>query len=135
MWRPRVTPVLVGMALALPACASGGATGTSTDTSSASQDSFGDPYITNAQGASIRIGSSARAAFKGLGGKANSGSTGGQAGPVLGYDYPIRGTGNPDDVSDTKTIWWQICVGHGRVLSKQRGTMDSLDAFCPGDSG
>lgn len=78
---------------------------------------------------------SAVAAFRLLGGKADSGSTGEQAGPVLGYDYPITGTGNPDDVMDDSTIWWQICVGYGRVLSKQRGTMDNLPAFCPEDSG
>jgi hypothetical protein len=94
-------------------------------------DSFGDPYVTDILGRAIRKGTSARATFKMLGGKADSGSTGQQAGPVLGYDYPIKGTGNPDDVNDTKTIWWQICIGSGRVLSKQRGTMDNLPSFCP----
>jgi hypothetical protein len=77
----------------------------------------------------------ARAAFKALGGQGDSGSTGQQAGPVLGYDYPIRGTGNPDDVMADKTIWWQMCIGYGRVLSEQRAIMNNLDTFCPGDSG
>jgi hypothetical protein len=73
----------------------------------------------------------ARTAFRLLGGKAVSGSTGEQAGPVLGYAYPVRGTGNPDDVMDDATIWWQICIGNGRVVSTERGKLDNLAAFCP----
>jgi hypothetical protein len=84
-------------------------------------DGFGDPYITDAQGHAIRIGESASAAFHALGGKATSGVNGGQAPPPHSYDYPIRGTGNPDDVNDEKTVWWEICIGgDNRVTGKVR---------------
>ena len=46
----------------------------------------------------------AQAAFAALGGEAVSGSTGTQAPPPNGYNYPVKGTGNPDDVADTKTV-------------------------------
>ena len=94
----------------------------------AKQDSFGDPFITDAQGRAIRIGISATAAFPALSGEAPSGSNGAQAVPPLTYDYPIRGTGNPNDVMDDNTIWWQLCVEGGLVIGKVRGTIDSLPA-------
>lgn len=95
------------------------------------RDSFGDPYITDAEGSAIHTGMSAEAAFAALGGQSSSGSTGQQAGPVLGYDYPVKGTGNPDDVMNDTSIWWQICVGYGRVVSTQRAKMDELAGRCP----
>jgi len=72
---------------------------------------------------------SARAAFGLLGGKAVSGANGVQAPPPHSYDYPIEGTGNPDDVNDDKTIYLQVCVDGGRVVGKARGRMDSLPSF------
>jgi hypothetical protein len=56
----------------------------------------------------------AEVAFRTLDGKADSGSTGQQADPVLGYDYPISRTGNADSLDDDNVRWWQFCIGHGR---------------------
>lgn len=70
----------------------------------------------------------AAAAFRALGGKAGSGSNGIQAVPPLSYDYPIRGTGNPDDPLSDKTVWWQICVEGGHVVGTVRGRISSLPA-------
>lgn len=95
-----------------------------------SSDSFGDPIISDAQGRAVRVGESAADAFGSLGGKAVSGQNGSQAVPPLSYDYPVRGTGNPNDVTDTGTIYWQICVQDGVVVSKQRAVMDRLPAMC-----
>jgi hypothetical protein len=69
---------------------------------------------------------SATDAFAQLGGRPGSGYNGIQAGPTKSYDFPIRGTGNPDDVTDDSTIWWEVCVLHGRVVSKHRGRMGDL---------
>ncbi len=89
-------------------------------------DSFGDPYISDAQGEAITIGEPATTAFTALGGKAASGYNGQQAVPPLSYDYPISGTGDPDDPMDSKTVWWQICVTSGAVSGKHRANMDNL---------
>ena len=67
-------------------------------------DDFGNPYITDVAGKAIAPGMTAQAAFAALGGEAVSGSTGTQAPPPNGYNYPVKGTGNPDDVADTKTV-------------------------------
>ncbi len=121
----RAMLVAVGVAaIALTGC--GGSGGSS----SGSRDSFGDPYISNAQGRALTVGMGASAAFQALGGKADSGDNGSQALPPKSYDYPVRGTGNPDDPNDTKTIWWQICVKDGRVVGKVHGHLDSLPTRC-----
>src|SRR4051794_15452088 len=113
---PRVTRLKVALpAVVLIAVVAGcGNSATTTETSAttsdtigdtlsapqAAQDSYGDPYVTDDQMNQIRKGMSASAAFAALGGRADSGYNGGQAGPTRSYDYPVRGTGNPDDVSD-----------------------------------
>lgn len=73
----------------------------------------------------------AQAAFAALGGEAVSGSTGAQGPPPNGYDYPVKGTGNPDDVADTKTVWWQVCIKTGFVTSTQRAPLEQLPGRCP----
>jgi len=123
---------VAGLALAFLLAGCGGS-GTAGGTSGGdhgsepSHDSMGDPYITDAQGRAIKIGTSARAAFRDLGGKSPSGYNGVQAVPPLSYDYPIRGSGTGDagDVSENY-LWWQICVKNGRIVSKVKGRMDSL---------
>lgn len=130
MRRGEVALLFVTLAVAVGGCGGSSSGGSGGGSSSAAQDGFGDPYITEEQGRSVRIGERARRAFKALGGKADSGYNGQQAVPPLSYDYPVRGTGNPDDVNDTKTVWWQVCVKHGRVVGKLRGHLDSLPAQC-----
>jgi hypothetical protein len=95
-------------------------------------DSSGDPVISDAQGRAVQIGEDADTAFASLGGQASSGSNGQQAVPPLSYDYPIAGTGDPNDVMDGHTVWWQLCVKKGVVVSKQRGTMGEIPTLCPG---
>jgi hypothetical protein len=124
----KVAPLIVTLAVALVGCAS--STSSGGGSGAASQDSMGDPYIADAQGRAIKVGMEASAAFRSLGGKSPSGYNGAQAVPPLSYDYPIQGTGNPDDVTDDKTIWWQICVKNGRVSGKVRGHLGSLPEQC-----
>jgi hypothetical protein len=111
-------------------------TGCGSDTNSSSappkRDWLGEPFITDAQGKAIRKGMSARAAFRKLGGKPDISATSDAAGPILGYDFPIRGTGYAGDQDRPgDATYWQICIGHGRVLSKRRGDLDHLPALCP----
>ena len=123
--------VLLGVTLALAACATSSSSrgGDSPSSEPGGRDSYGDPYVTSAEAEAVKVGMSARAAFGLLGGKAVSGTNGGQAPPPHSYDYPIEGTGNPDDVNDDKTIYLQVCVDGGRVVGKDRGRMDSLPTF------
>ncbi|MGO9752276.1 MAG: hypothetical protein ACLP22_12370 [Solirubrobacteraceae bacterium] len=77
---------------------------------------------------------SATAALKALGGKAPSGTT--AAYPdytVNGYDYPVKGTGDANDPTDTHAVWWMICITNGQVTSTQRGNINNLNQ-CP-DNG
>ena len=78
-------------------------------------DGWGDPFVTNAEFAAIRVGMSQTAAFRLLGGQGSNGyytrwsnpDTGTGVGEViLIHDYPIRGTGNPgpDTMLDDNTI-------------------------------
>jgi hypothetical protein len=138
--RVSIMAMLVGVTIALAGCAtsstsssgtasSGGGSAQAHGSRGPARDSFGDPYVTDSQVRKITVGMSAGAAFRALGGKADSGYNGIQAVPPLSYDYPIRGRGNPDDVNDTKTIYWQVCVKHGRISGKVRGRMDSLPAM------
>jgi len=93
-------------------------------------DGAGDPFITEAQGGAIRIGESAPAAFRALGGEADSGLNGQQAPPTRSYDYPITGTGSAESdeaFGHEKTLWWKICIGpENRVVSKESGKLESL---------
>lgn len=93
-------------------------------------DGAGDPFITEAQGRAIRIGESAAAAFRTLGGEADSGLNGQQAPPTRSYDYPITGTGNAESdkpFGHEKALWWQLCISpENRVVSKERGKLESL---------
>lgn len=93
----------------------------------AKTDTFGDPYITEAQGRSVQLRTRASIVFQELGGKAVSGTSG--TGPTKCYDYPVRGTGNPDDATDDNTVWWQFCMKNGRLVAVQRGTMNQLPTY------
>lgn len=126
-----LTPLIVaaGAAVTLAACSSSGSS-SGPHQRPGSMDAAGDPFITDNQGRSIRIGETASQAFAALGGKASSGSNRPQAVPPFSYLYPVAGTGNPDDVMDTSTVWWQLCVKGGVVVAKQRGTLDALPTSC-----
>jgi hypothetical protein len=121
----RIAPLVLASLLA--GC--GASPGPSASNAHPRADSFGDPYITDSEGREIPIGTLARAAFDDLGGTASSGANGGAI-STKAYDYPIRGTGNPDDPNDATTIWWQLCVRDGRIVGKQRGTFDQLPTYC-----
>src|SRR6266566_9669343 len=82
----------------------------------------GDPYVTRAQVRRIRIGMSAKAAFRLLHGKAGSGQHTAQP---FEYDYPIWGTGTGDaagvgDAVNSSYSWLIICVKGGRVVDTNR---------------
>jgi hypothetical protein len=134
-----MTKLLLATTAAALVAGAAAVTGCGSDKNSSStppkRDSLGAAFITDAQGKAIRKGMSARAAFRKLGGKPESSTgEGPEAGPVLGYQFPIRGTGNPGNPNRDQpsyATYWQICIGRGRVLSKRRGTIENLPASCP----
>jgi hypothetical protein len=93
--RATVARSITGTVLTLVVAVGTAGCSTTAGASNAKHDGLGDPYITDAQGRSIRVGASATAVFRALGGIAESGYNGDQAVPPLTYDYPIRGTGKP----------------------------------------
>jgi len=82
-------------------------------------DGWGDPFVTNAQVAAVKVGMSESAAFRMLGGQ---GSYGWYNDGRDAYEYPIRGTGDPgpDTMLNDNTTWFQICVQGNSVVSKAR---------------
>jgi hypothetical protein len=96
-------------------------------------DSFGDPFVTDAQAGQVRLDEPQPAALSRLGGKSRSGYFGPGDGPTTCYDYPVRGTGDSDkdgDVDLDSTVYWQISFRGGHVTKKQRGRLDSLPGVC-----
>jgi hypothetical protein len=122
-----------GLATIVTATLIGGCGSGSTNTTPPRTDGWGDPYITDAQGRSIHVGESEAAAFRALGGEAQSGSHGAQAPVREVFEYPIRGTGNPSELALTEAeaakgaTWWEICVEYGRVVGKERGKGELTD--------
>jgi hypothetical protein len=95
-------------------------------------DGMGDPYVSEAQVRQVKVGMSAIAAFRTLGGKAPSGYNGVQAVPPLSYDYPISGTGSGDagDATNNSYTWLQVCVKKNTVSGTVRGKLESLGNQC-----
>ena len=85
----------------------------------------GDPYVARAQIGRIRMGMSAKAAFRLLGGTSNSGQHQPGTVPPLQYDYPIWGTGKGDAAGNGEFLnssysWLTICIKGGRVVGTNR---------------
>jgi hypothetical protein len=100
-------------------------------------DGWGDPFVTDAQGAAIRVGMSVGAAFRLLGGKGSPGwyYTGPGSiptGVMYSYDYPIRGTDHsgPTTMLNDRTTWFRICVQGNSVVGKARVPPSSHSSLC-----
>lgn len=119
--RPSATVLVVTLSVRVVAASLGGLCLLVAGCSSG-HDKYGDPYITDAQGAAVRPGMSDAAAFATLGGVAVSGSHGAGARPPYGYWYPVDGDGD---------IWWEICIDSGHVTGTYRATDDKLPLDCP----
>jgi len=105
------------------------ASGSAYGSAGLSHDSLGHPYITDAQGRAIGLGTLDSVAFDFLGGRSAHGVRG--PGHWVGYDYPIRGTGTGDaGAVNQNYVWWRFCVMDGRVLGKFRGRPDSPTFSC-----
>lgn len=94
----------------------------------------GDPYVTRAQIRRIRVGMSAKAAFRLLGGISDSGRHQDGTVPPLQYVYPIWGTGKGDaagtgEALNTTYSWLQICIKGGRVVGTNR-VKESPNSLC-----
>ena len=87
-------------------------------------DGWGDPFVTDAQVAAVKVGMNGSEVSRLLGGP---GDTGGDwsTGQYIGiHNYPITGTGDPGPypMANDNTIYWRICVrvADNIVVAKRR---------------